>query len=193
MKKYLIPVAFLFLSYLSFAQPKTNTTLSEGAVLLFKNTKSKLSNAEKNWFFKQLGFTLSKDKKQFMSGEFGADITTYITDINKDGIEEVFFSMQSSAIYGMVGENFSLFLKKKDNSYEMQQDLGGGIAMILSSANLGYPDIAIGGPGFDFPAYRWDGKNYKFYKNIKDADLQNNKVKYMDLLECSKLYTATQK
>lgn len=193
MKKYLIPLAFLFISFLSFAQPKTTAALSEGAALLFKNTKSKLRNAEKNWFFKQLGFTLSKDKKQYMSGEFDAAITTYITDMNKDGIEEVFFSMQSSAIYGMVGENFSLFLKKKDCTYEMQQELGGGIAMILSTANLGYPDIAIGGPGFNFPAYRWDGKKYKFYKNIKDADLQNKKVKYMDLLECSKLYTDTLK
>jgi hypothetical protein len=71
--------------------------------------------------------------------------------------------------------------------------LGGGIAMILLSKNAGYPDIAIGGPGFEFPAYRWDGKKYKYFKKIKDADLQSNKIKYMDISQYSKLYTNTLK
>jgi hypothetical protein len=65
--------------------------------------------------------------------------------------------------------------------------------MILGSKKTGYPDIAIGGPGFDFPIYRRDGTKYKYLKKLKDADLQSGKVKYMELSECGKLYTDTLK
>ncbi len=193
MKKYLTFLVLLILSMASFTQPNTTPVLTEGAGLLFKDTKSKLTNEEKNWLFKHINFTLSKDKKQFMSGEYEVAVQTYITDINKDGKEEVFIVMQSGALFGNTGENFALYMKNGKGYFEFRDEIGGGIAMILASKNLGLPDIAIGGPGFKFPAYRWDGKKYKYFKDIKDADLQSNKVKYMDLAECSKLYTDTLK
>ena len=178
-------IMLLLVWHLSFEQ--TKTPLSEGASLMFKDTRSKLTDAEMNWFYKQLGFTTSNDKKQFMSGEFPVEIKPYVTDMNNDGIEEVFFSMKSEAVYGMVGESFSLYTKNNKGGFDLQ-DVGSGIAMVLNTKNLGYPDIAIGGPGFEFPAYRWDGKKYKYYKKIKDADLQNNKIKYSDLAEVNKMY-----
>ena len=187
-KDFLIAILFM-IPFAPFAQTKTTTVLSEGATLLFKNTKSKLTNDEKNWLFKQLNFTLSKDKKQFMSDEFEVGVQPYITDMNKDGNEEVFIVMESSALYGNTGQDFILYIKNSKGNFERDPELGGGIAMILVSKNPGYPDIAIGGPGFDFPICRWDGKKYKYLKKLKDADLQSGKVKYMDLSECSKLYT----
>ena len=185
MKKYFAIALLLMISFASFAQTKTTTALSEGATLLFKNTKSKLTNDEKNWLFKQLNFTLSKDKKQFMSDEFEVGVQPYITDMNKDGNEEVFIVMQSSALFGNKEQDFMLFIKNNKGTFVKDPDLSGGIAMILLSKNLGYPDIAVGGPGFEFPVCRWDGKKYKYLKTIKDAAL--SKIKYMDLSECSKL------
>jgi len=167
--------------------------LTDGAALLFKNTKSKLTNIENNWLFKQLQFTLSKDKKQFMSDEFAVTVVPYVTDVNKDSVEEVFIVMQSTAMFGNIGESFYMFIKNKTGNFEMDPELGGGIALILHAKNMGYPDIGIGGPGFQFPSYRWDGKIYKPFKNIKDADFQSGKIKYMNLNECSKLYTETLK
>ncbi len=32
--------------------------------------------------------------------------------------------------------------------------------------NLGYPDLLIGGPGFEQPVWRWNGKEYQFYKTV---------------------------
>ncbi|HMJ48708.1 MAG TPA: hypothetical protein VK498_15355 [Ferruginibacter sp.] len=186
MNKYVIIIIFQLTSIVSIAQTKT---VSDGAALLFKTTKSKLTNDEKNWLFKQLSFTLSKDKKKFMSGEYEVEVQPYITDMNKDGVEEVFIVMKSGAVFGNVGESFSLYTKNKTGKLESQDELGGGIAMILNSKNGGYPDIAIGGPGFSFPSFRWDGKRYKQYKIIKDSDLQSGKVKYIDLAEISKIYT----
>ena len=189
MKKYFAIALLPVIAFASFAQTKTTTALSEGATLLFKNTKSKLTNDEKNWLFKQLNFTLSKDKKQFMSDEFEVGVQPYITDMNKDGNEEVFIVMESSALYGNTGQDFILYIKNSKGNFERDPELGGGFAMILVSKNPGYPDIAIGGPGFDFPICRWDGKKYKYLKQLKDADLHSGKIKYMDLSECSKLYT----
>jgi len=189
MKRYFVMAILFMIPFASFAQTRTAVALSEGATLLFKNTKSKLTNDQKNWLFKQLNFTLSGDKKKFMSGEYDVAITPYFTDMNKDGNEEVFIVMESSALYGNTGQDFILYIKNSKGNFERDPELGGGIAMILVSKNPGYPDIAIGGPGFDFPICRWDGKKYKYLKKLKDADLQSGKVKYMDLSECSKLYT----
>jgi len=193
MKKYFAVAIFMILSFIPFAQTKTTATLSEGAALLFKNTKSKLTNDEKNWLFKQLNFTLSKDKKKFMSDEYEVTVEPYVTDLNKDGNEEVFIVMKSGALFGNTGEDFILYIKKMNGNLERDPELGGGIAMILNSKYSGYPDIAIGGPGFDFPICRWNGKQYKYLKKLKDADLQSGKIKYMDLSECSQIYAATLK
>ena len=193
MNKYFALAVLLLISFMSFGQAKTTTALTDGAALLFKNTKSKLTSDEKIWLFKQLNFTLSKDKKKFMSGEYEVAVQPYITDMNKDGNEEVFIVMQSSALFGNKEQDFMLYIKNSKGNFVKDPDLSGGIAMILTSKNSGYPDIAVGGPGFDFPICRWDGKKYKYLKQLKDADLQSGKIKYMDLAECSKLYTDTLK
>ena len=193
MKNYLIIAALLILPFALVAQDKKAASLTDGSKLLFKTTKSKLTIDEKNSLFKQLNLTLSKNKKQFMSGEFEVAVACYVTDMNKDSIEEVFIVMQSTALYGNTGEAFSLYIKNSSGSFEKQAELGEGIAMILISKRPDYPDIAVGGPGFEFPAYRWDGKKYKYLKKIKDADLQSKKIKYMDLASCSRSYTDTLK
>ena len=192
MKKYFAVAMLLLVSLATIAQ-KTTVVLSDGAQLLFKDTKSKLTNDEKNWFFKKMNFNLSKDKKQFISDEIEVGVQLFVTDINKDAVEEVFIIVQSVALFGNTGQGFSLFIKSNAGKFELHDEIGGGIAMIITSKKTGYPDIAIGGPGFKFPAYRWDGKKYKYFKEIKDADLQSNKIKYLHPDECSKLYTDTLK
>ena len=66
MKRYFVMAILFMIPFASFAQTKTAVALSEGATLLFKNTKSKLTNDQKNWLFKQLNFTLSGDKKKYL-------------------------------------------------------------------------------------------------------------------------------
>ena len=192
MKKLFLMLVFLSIA-VSLLSQTNQVQLTDGARVLFSNVKSKLTNEEKNWIFKQLGFTLSKDKKKFLSGDFEVGVTPYVTDLNNDKKEEVFVVMQSEPVFGNVGENFSLFAKNDTGKFEKQTELGGGIAMILNTVNKGYPDIAVGGPGFEFPIYRWDGKKYKYQSILKDADLQSNKVKYKDVADYSKAYSETLK
>ena len=117
MKKYFAIGVLLMISFITFAQIKATTALSEGATLLFKNTKSKLTNEEKSWLFKQLNFTLSKDKNKFMSDEYEVDVQPYVTDMNKDGKEEVFIVMQSSALFGNKEQDFMLYIKNNKGDF----------------------------------------------------------------------------
>jgi hypothetical protein len=182
--------SLVFLSLYTAAQNNSSdkTTLSEGSSFLFKNVKSKLTNSEKNLMFKKTGLELSKDKKQFMSGEYPVDVQVFPTDLNKDGREEIFVGLASTSLFGNTGESFLLFIKNKAGIYEQHEALGNGRPVILSTKNLGYPDLLIGGPGFEFPVLRWNGKKYIYSKMMKDAVLQ--KTKSTDIDEFSKSYTS---
>ena len=41
----------------------------------------------------------------------------------------------------------------------------GGGWTVLESSNLGYPDLAIGGPRFCEAVWRWDGTRYQHHGN----------------------------
>jgi hypothetical protein len=62
---------------------------------------------------------------------------------------------------------------------------------VLATGNQGYPDLLIGGPGFEYPVWRWNGKAYTFSKNVKDADYE--KLKKQSAEEVSKAYQQTLK
>ena len=192
--KNLLVIVLLLVSFEAFAQAATDTALTEGTKLLFGNNKSKLTTAEKNWLYKQLNFTVTtveKNKNVFKSGEHIVTAQLYITDMNKDGIEEVFIIMQSPDLYGELGQSFMLFIKNGNGDFEYQSGLGNGMVMIIVSTDPGYPGIAIAGLGSEYPLFKWDGKAYKPSGKITYNDLQNDKVKYIDVAESNKLYLDT--
>jgi len=192
--KNLLVIVLLLVSFEAFAQAATDTALTEGTKLLFGNNKSKLTTAEKNWLYKQLNFTVTtveKNKNVFKSGEHIVTAQLYITDMNKDGIEEVFIIMQSPDLYGELGQSFMLFIKNGNGDFEYQSGLGNGMVMIIISTDPGYPGIAIAGLGSEYPLFKWDGKAYKPSGKITYNDLQNDKVKYIDVAESNKLYLDT--
>lgn len=193
MTRYLIISYFLCFSLFSLAQNNNanKTNLSEGVNLLFKTTKSKLTDAEKNMIFQDLKLKLSKDKKQFIIDEYPVNVKILPTDINKDDKEEIFVGVESSALYGNVGQNFSLYIKNSGGVYQSHTEIGGGIPIILITKNLGYPDILIGGPGMEFPVYRWDGKKYLLNRKMKDGAL--NSKNSTDIEAYSKTYTSAAK
>jgi len=84
-------------------------------------------------------------------------------DLNGDDQAEVFVFVSSSC-YGAAGGQLSLLIK--DNSGRWKSNLGfpAGGYKVLSTKNKGYPDIEIGGPGFCFPVWRWNGTKYDIHK-----------------------------
>ena len=161
-KIFLCGIGLLFSLSPLFGQ--TTKSLSPEASLLFQNVKSKLTNEEKNFIAKKLGFissgnkdqpfALDKDSKDY---PFGA--TLMPTDMNKDGKEEIFISYGNSFTSGSTGSSVALFIKNSSGAYEMNLGFPGITPDILTTTSKGYPDILVGGPGFEYPGIKmeWQG------------------------------------
>jgi len=152
--------------------------LSEGANVLFSTAKTTLSIGEKNSIYMQLGFTLAVDRKRFVLGEEAKDypFEAYVfpTDLNGDGLEELFILYGNAYTAGMTGTNIIAFVKEGEGMvYRPQLGFPGTLPDALETVSEGWPDLVIGGPGFEFPVWRWDGKEYSYHRKISSADLVN--------------------
>lgn len=70
--------------------------------------------------------------------------------------------------YGMTGTVFYL-LKSEGEAFKTIFQDNGSLAVMATSHN-GVKDIAVGGPGFEFPVYHWDGAKYVKGRTIKDTE-----------------------
>lgn len=180
MNRLITTAAFLLFSFFSIAQNKPTPaahfgTMTEGTRMLFGDSQSKLTPAEKNSIFRQLGLGVKPDKKGFRMDGFDVGAKAYPVDLNKDGVEEVFVIMDG-LLFGNTGEGVALFIRNTAHQYEQQDEVAGGIAVILDTQSGGYPDLVIAGPGFEFPKYRWNGKSYVYVGTISDEMLENTET-----------------
>ncbi|QEC68416.1 hypothetical protein FRZ67_14295 [Panacibacter ginsenosidivorans] len=171
-----------------------SNTLNNVATTLFKNVKTKLTVAEKNEIATKLGFILSGNKDQpFASDKDSKDYpftaTVLPTDMNKDGKEEIFVSFGNSYTSGNAGTSIALFIKDAKGIYVNHLGFPGMVPDALATANLGYPDLLIGGPGMEYPVWRWNGKAYAFNRQVKDAAYE--KLKKQSIEDVSKVYQIT--
>ncbi|MBL9075143.1 hypothetical protein [Tabrizicola sp.] len=49
---------------------------------------------------------------------------------------------------------------------------GGGFLIVMPGSHDGVHDFALGGPGFSFPVFQWDGESFTAGGKISDEDLQ---------------------
>jgi hypothetical protein len=170
-------------------------SLTEGAMLLFRNTKSNLTVAEKNKLFIDIGFRLSNDRKQFViegddNKEFPFTATVMPVDLNKDGNEEVFVLFGNSFTSGQTGSSIIVFIKNADGKYTKHLNFPGTSPDVLSTVNKGYPDLLIGGPGFEYPVWKWNGSDFILARKVSDKEYE--KLKKTSLEELSKAYVNRQ-
>jgi len=182
----------IFLGYCSSASAQAK--LSDVASVLFKTVKTKLTIPEQNEIAKKLGFILSADKDQpFASDKDSKDYPfaalVMPTDMNKDGKEEIFISFGNSYTSGNAESSVSLFIKNAAGIYTLNLGFPGTTPDALTTSNQGYLDLLIGGPGMEYPVYRWNGKEYAYLRDVKDADY--GKLKLTNVAELSKAYQAT--
>lgn len=170
------------------------SAITPGAELLFKNSASKLTVSEKNKIFALTGFLLSKDKKQFIAdkeaGDFPFDAFVYPVDLNKDGKEEIVIVFGNTYTSGHTGSSILLFIKNSAGTYQSNFGFPGSTPYALAIASKGFPDLVIGGPGFEFPIWRWNGRAYAYNRKIKDQDF--SKIKKTDIETLSRQYTGRQ-
>lgn len=187
----MIVMAVLLLQNSLLAQSSSSNGM---ATLLFANVKSKLTAAEKNKIAALTGFVLSGNKDQPFamdkdSKDYPFSAVVSPTDLNKDGSEEIFVTFGNSYTSGNTGSSIALYIKNASGTYTPHLGFPGISPDILTTTNLGYPDILVGGPGFEFPVLRWNGKTYDNYKKVKDKDYE--KLKKTNLEEVSKAYQQT--
>jgi len=176
--------SFLLVFFLISAVGYTQT-LNKVADLLFKNVQSKLTITEKNQLATALGFVLSNNKEQPFaqdadSKDYPFTATVYPVDMNNDGKEEIFVQFGNTYTSGNTGSSIALFIKNSSGAYQLHLGFPGMIPDALSTLNQGYPDLLIGGPGFEFPVLRWNGKTYANHHVVKDDAYEKLKKKGID-------------
>jgi len=81
-------------------------------------------------------------------------------DLNGDGLPEVTITESSGFCYGMNGQNFWLVSKQPDGQWKLMHE-GTGSPIFLNTKGMNdWPDITVGGRGFCFPVFRWNGQEY---------------------------------
>lgn len=190
MKKILVLLLLFPFCVVAYSQ----STLTPGAALLFGQCKSVLTVEERNGIYKSLGFVLSGDATQPFaldkeSKDFPFTVMVFPTDLNKDGKEELFISFGNSYTSGNTGSSIAFFVKDAKNVYTNQFGFPGTLPDVLATLNKGYPDLLIGGPGFEFPVWRWNGSAYVLNRKIKNAEYEQ--LKKQSVEEISIAYQQT--
>jgi hypothetical protein len=113
------------------------------------------------------GGMLETPKGQYFDKGCGQslDYEASAVDLNKDGQPEVFTQIFGSCLGGMTGVFLNLYIKDGAGRWHPQFGFP-GIYEVLKTDNKGYPDIQIGGPGFCFPVWRWNGSAYALHRKI---------------------------
>ena len=131
-------------------------------------TPLKLSHADQVAAFKAAGFKLVAGRWQ-ACGDPGTDsyqagaIDT-VQDVNGDGRAEVVITEGSTFCYGAVETGFVLLSKQTAGTWKVVMS-SPGVPTFLSARGVGnWRDMEIGGPGFCFPVYRWNGRKYALAK-----------------------------
>lgn len=190
MKKIFCLLLLLSIMYPAISQ----STLSPVAAILFKNVKTTLTVADKNKIAGKLGFVTSGNKENPLaqdkdSKEYPFSATVLPVDMNKDGKEEIFVSFGNSYTSGNTGSSICLFIRSTAGEFTDNLGFPGTVPEALTTVNKDYPDLLIGGPGFEFPVWRWNGKNYALFKKVNDRDYE--KLKRTSIDEMSKTYQKT--
>lgn len=138
----------------------------EGHRILFGDSTA-VSEADQRAIYEQFGYTVSADGAGLDVVDCG---TIYVNavealDLNGDGVDEVFVDGGNTCTSGHAGSSVVLFIKDAEGRYAPHLGFPAFGWDVLETSNLGFPDLALGGPGFCRPVWRWDGATYQHERN----------------------------
>lgn len=111
------------------------------------------------------GFSLHEGQWRSDCGDpgtasYAAGTVESIRDLNGDGLTEAIVTEGGTFCYGNTGTAFWLVGNQPDGSWKLLFHATGIPEFLSQRAAGGWPDLSIGGPGFCFPVFRWDGGEY---------------------------------
>jgi len=83
-----------------------------------------------------------------------------VRDLNGDGRPEAIITEGSTFCYGGDEVGFTLVSKQPDASWKVMLTMQGIATVLTTRGRDGWPDIEVGGQGFCFPVFRWNGSEY---------------------------------
>ncbi|MDB5682747.1 MAG: hypothetical protein JWM75_445 [Sphingomonas bacterium] len=128
-----------------------------------------LSPADQAAAYRAAGFTLQGRQWRACDAPSGSvyspgKIET-VRDLNGDGRPEAVITEGSSFCFGGDEVGYTIVSKQPDGAWK-RITAGAGIVHVLATRGVGgWPDIEIGGQGFCFPVYRWDGRSYEIHRH----------------------------
>lgn len=133
------------------------------------STQSRLTATDEAAAFRAAGF--KRVGRQWQNCEEGSESPSYsagevetVRDINGDGRLDAVLIEGGAMCYGMTGQSFWLVSKQADGSWRKITENVGLATFLPRKAVSGWPDIEIGGPGFCFPIWRWNGREYALHR-----------------------------
>lgn len=138
-----------------------------GPALLFAAGKGDLSAAERGQIFGATGLVVAPDGKSLVDGICGqpAGASVEFRDMNADGRQEVLVIFGNSCTSGHTGSAALLFIRDPAGNLKSHLGFPAASADPLPERSEGYPDLLIGGPGFCFGVWRWNGASYEHLRN----------------------------
>jgi hypothetical protein len=139
----------------------------------FAGTPVKLSHPDEVAAFKAAGFHMAGGQWR-ACGDPGTDsyqagAIDSVQDLNGDGRAEVVITEGSTFCYGAVETGFVLLSKQTGGTWKLVMSNSGVPAFLATKGVGNWPDIEIGGPGFCFPVYRWNGRKYSLARHQYDG------------------------
>ena len=86
-------------------------------------------------------------------------------DLNGDGRPEAVVIEGGAVCYGMTGTHFWLLSKQPSGAWARLYDETAMPSFLATKGVGGWPDIELGGPGFCFPVWRWNGTQYQLHRH----------------------------
>lgn len=124
---------------------------------------AQLSPTDQSTLMKAAGMTLDGGTWKGCDGSSEVDPKGGVEfqDLNGDGRPEAFVTDGGVACYGNTGQGFTVLLAVPGGWKVIQQN--SGIPEVLKSHGPGgFADILVGGPGFCFGVWRWNGQKYAY-------------------------------
>ena len=146
--------------------PAVPAAAADGPGLLFAKGAGKLTASQQREIFAALDLKVGADGKSLVDTtcEQPAGAQVELRDMNGDGKDEVLVIYGNSCTSGMAGSSVALFIEDAAGKYQTNLGFPGASADPKPEKSKGYPDLLIGGPGFCFPVWRWNGKAYDLHR-----------------------------
>ena len=128
-----------------------------------------LSPADEAAAFRAAGF--KKVGRQWKACTDGSDSASYtpgaveqVRDIDGDGLPDAVITEGGAMCYGMTGQSFWLVSKQPSGTWKLiftEVAIPTFLPRRAAPGTAGsWPDVELGGPGFCFPVWRWNGRAY---------------------------------